>query len=63
MRVYSENDWRVVIATAIDRLRERGWRFLDGVAEDAFFAAQQAKTQSDAVEAIELSLSASRIRT
>jgi hypothetical protein len=62
MKVYSENDWRIVIATAIDRLKAKRWRFSDCVAEDAFFAVQQAKTQSDAVEAIELSLSASRIR-
>jgi hypothetical protein len=62
MKVYSEN-LRIVIATTIDLLKAKGWRFLDGVAEDAFFAAQQAKTASEALDAIEVSLSASRIRT
>jgi len=53
------HDLQIIIATAMKNLSEKGWLFSDGAAIDALMATRNAKTLAAAIDAIELSLSAS----
>ena len=57
------HDLQKAIAITIKNFTElKGWRFVDSAAEDAIKAAEQAKSTSEAIDVIERSLDASRIR-